>query len=88
MPSLNNKTQKPLSIPLPGGKTLHLSPGKTAQIAANAVGHAPIQKLVEAGEVEIIVDDSRATGGPGGGKKGRSMHGYGSTGGIRRSGDR
>ena len=89
MPTISNKTQKPLSIPLPGGKTLHLSPGKTGQISAKAVDNPRFKKLVEAGEVEIVGDDTRATGGTGGDKRGRTaFYGPTSSSGIRRTGDR
>ena len=37
MTTVSNKTQRPVSIPLPGGKTLYLGPGKTGQIAMKAV---------------------------------------------------
>jgi hypothetical protein len=89
MPGVSNKTQRPLSIPLPGGKTLHLGPGKTGQIAASAVRDARVRKLVEAGEIEIVGDDDRPTAGLGGGPRGRGFRpGYGSGSGSRRSGDR
>jgi hypothetical protein len=89
MPTVSNKTQKPLSIPLPGGKTLHLSPGKTGQITARAMENARLKTLVEAGEIEIVSDDARPTGAAGGDKRGRaSFYGPTSSSGIRRSGDR
>jgi hypothetical protein len=89
MPAVSNKTQRPLSVPLPGGKTLHLGPGKTGQISAKAVEDPRLKKLVDAGEIEIVDENPRLTAGPGGGKLRRtSMHGHTSGGGSRRSGDR
>ena len=89
MPAVTNKTHRPLSVPLPGGKTLHLGPGKTGQISARAADDARLKKRVDAGEIEIVDDESRPTAGAGGDKRGRaSFPGHGSTGGIRRSGDR
>ena len=89
MKTVTNKTQRPLSVPLPQGKKLHLGPGKTGQIAANAVDHAPLKKLVDAGEIEIFDEAPRATGGPGGGgNRGASTQGHTSGTGSRRSGDR
>jgi hypothetical protein len=89
MTTVSNKTQRPLSVPLPRGKTLHLGPGKTGQIAAKAVEHPPLKKLVDAGEIEILGEDSRPTDGAGGGTRGRPWsHGHTSGGAIRRSGDR
>jgi len=87
MPAVSNKTQRPLSVPLPGGKTLHLGPGKTGQISANAVENPGLKKLVDAGEIEVVREDPQPTTGPGRGKRGRtSMLGHTSS--SRRSGDR
>jgi len=89
MPVVNNKTQKPLSVPLPGGKTLHLGPGKTGQISARAIQDPRLKKLVDAGEIELVTEDSRSTAGPGGGARSRNfMRGHTSGSGGRRSGDR
>jgi hypothetical protein len=88
MPAVSNKTHKPLSVPLPGGKTLHLGPGKTGQISAKAVEDPRLKQLVDAGEIEIVDEnDARLAAGSGAGKRGRtSMLGH--TTGSRRSGDR
>jgi hypothetical protein len=89
MPTVTNKTQRPLSVPLPGGKTLHLGPGKTGQISAKAVEDPRLKQLVDASEIEIVGEDAPRTGGPEGGRRGRSFqYGHTSGGGIRRSGDR
>ena len=90
MATITNKTRKPLAVPLPGGKKLHLGPLKSGEISPKAVDHPAVLKLVEAGEVEIFdarQQSSRA--GSGGGKAGpptSSPQGHGS--GIRRTGDR
>ena len=65
MKSIANKTQKPLSVPLPRGKTLHLGPGKTGQISSEAAEHPPLAKLVHAGEIEVFDDGPASTGEPG-----------------------
>ncbi len=89
MTAVSNKTQRPVSVPLPGGKTLHLGPGKTGQISAKAVENPQLKKLVDAGEIEVVGEDPRPTAGPGGGKRRRTfMHGHTSGGAIRRSGNR
>jgi len=89
MKSIANKTQKPLSVPLPRGKTLHLGPGKTGQISSEAAEHPPLTKLVQAGEIEVFDDGPAPIGGTGaGGKGGRSFHGHPASSGSRRSGDR
>jgi hypothetical protein len=89
MPAVTNKTAKPLSVPLPRGKTLHLGPRKTGQISSHDLEHPALKKLVDAGTIEIVADDSGSSGGDG-----VSMHGRGPMGshtagrGGRRSGDR
>lgn len=49
---ITNKTKKPLSVPLPGGKKLFLQPGKTGQVNAKALDHPALAKLIEAGDIE------------------------------------
>ncbi len=88
MPAVTNKTHRPLSVPLPGGKTLHLSPGKTGQITARAADDGRVKKLVEAGEIEIVDDQSKQGVGSTGSGKQRSFVGGGKTQGSHRSGDR
>jgi len=66
---------------------LHLGPGKTGQISAKAVEDSQLKKLIAAGEIEIVEEDSRPTAGPGGGRRGRTSV-FGHTAANRRSGDR
>jgi hypothetical protein len=61
---ISNKTRKPIKVPLPGGKFLHLGPLKTAEISDQAVEHAALQKLVKAGDIEILGVGEHASGGP------------------------
>ncbi len=87
MATITNKTRKALSVPLPGGKKLFLGPLKSAEISPKAVDHPPVQKLVEAGEVEIL--DAKQKPGRAGGKAAPSSSGaQGHGAGIRRTGDR
>ena len=87
--TITNKTQKPLSIPLPGGKKLRLGPLKSGEISPKAVDHPPVRKLVEAGEVEIFGPEQKPRRGGGGGKGSRpSSGGKSHGGGIRQTGDR
>ena len=88
---IKNKTNRPLSISLPGGKTLHLGPRKKGQIAANAVDHPPLKKLVDAGEIEIADEKtgSFSDEGPTAKSAGGERRAQGAGGGPRRSsGDR
>ena len=92
MPSLRNKTKKPLTVPLPGGKKLRLGPGKTGQVTPKALEHPAVQRLAEEGELEIIeADGPRARGGAGGASGGRGPapgREPSAGGGIQQSGDR
>lgn len=54
MKDIRNLTTRPLRVPLPQGKTLHLGPKHIGKVAAHAVDHPPFKALVEAGEIEII----------------------------------
>jgi hypothetical protein len=88
MAAVTNKTGKPLSIPLPRGKTLHLGPRKSGQISSHDIEHPALKKLVDAGTIEIVPEDSGSIGGDGRGTLGRGTT-PGHTGrGGRRSGDR
>ena len=62
MKTVRNKTTRPLRVPLPGGKVLHLGPAKDAQIADNAAEHPGLLKLVKAGSLEILGEGERAEG--------------------------
>lgn len=89
MKTVSNKTQRPISVPLPRGKTLHLGPGRSAAIASNADDYAPLKKLVEAGQIEILDERNDVAAGAAGGKAGRAWAGtHSSSNASRRSGDR
>lgn len=49
---ITNLTSKPLSLPLPGGKKVFLSPGKATPVSPKAIKHPPIVKLLEAGDIK------------------------------------
>ena len=87
MATITNKTRKPVSVPLPGGKRLHLGPLKSGKISDHSIDHPAVQKLIEAGDVEILGETKKAR--RGNDKRARpssSAQGHGS--GIRRTGDR
>ena len=89
MATITNKTFKALSVPLPGGKKLRLGPLKSGEISPKAIDHPPVQKLSEAGEVEISGSDQKPRGaGDGGRSVRRSTGGQGHGGGFRQTGDR
>ena len=85
---ITNKTRKPLSLPLPGGKKLFLGPGKTGQVAPKALEHPPLAALLEAGDIALAEGGtqhkggSATTGGPGPSPRQKR------TGAMRQSGDR
>jgi hypothetical protein len=89
MAAVTNKTGKPLSVPLPRGKTLHLGPRKSAQISSHDLDHPALRKLVDAGTIDIVAEDSGSGGGDDGGTHDRApMPGHTAGRGGRRSGDR
>lgn len=53
MKTVANKTHEALRVPLPHGKVLHLGPNKTGHVSPHDVDHPPLQKLIEAGKLEI-----------------------------------
>lgn len=85
---IHNKTQKPVAVPLPGGKKLRLGPDKTGQITAKAAEYPPVKKLIEEGVLEITGVGKRTHGGASGGLKGGSEGHTQGSGGLFRSGDR
>lgn len=62
MKSVLNKTHRPLRVHLPGGKVLHLGPGKEGQINENDADHPGVAKLVESGDLEIVGDGAASPG--------------------------
>ena len=89
MKTVKNKTQRPLRVPLPRGKTVHLGPGKSGQISTEAAEHPGLKKLIEAGEIEVLDESAGASEGGGGGPQGHGTAQGHSSGGVnRRSGDR
>jgi hypothetical protein len=89
MKIVQNKTTRPLSIPLPRGKKLHLGPGKSGQIVSTSADHPALKQLVDAGEIEILDERRAAMEGMAGAGTGRTMIGGPTSGRAgRRSGDR
>lgn len=89
MKTIKNKTNRPLRVPLPRGKTVHLGPAKTAEVTTEAAEHPGLQKLVTAGEIEFVEDRDGGSGGAAGRGGGRGPQGgHGGGGALRRSGDR
>ena len=85
-----NKTRRPLKISLPHGKTLHLAPSGRGQIHDHTLERPAFKKLLEAGDVEVLVEDGSPSVGTGGApaKIGRSDQGHPATRNVARKGDR
>ena len=89
MTTVTNKTRRPLRVPLPGGKTLHLGPGKSGQISPKNADDPRLGKLVEEGVIEIVEEGARPAGVGGDGTKTFPSAGGRARGSVsRRSGDR
>ena len=87
--NITNKTNRPISVPLPGGKKLFLGPGKTGQLTPKSAEHPPLVELVESGDLEL--DDTtrqRNTATSDGPIAGPGVQGAGPSSNIRHTGDR
>ena len=60
MKTITNKTHRPLKIRLAQGRVLRLGPAKEGQIATHDAERESVQKMVEAGEVNVFDDVSRS----------------------------
>ena len=88
---ITNKTKKPLSVPLPGGKKLFLQPGKTGQVTAKALKHPPLVELLESGDLyssDSAHGPKAHAGGKAKGPSGGAPGHQGASGAARQSGDR
>ncbi len=54
MNTIRNLARRPLKVPLPHGKTLHLALGKTGRVPDDALEHPPFKKLVDDGDIEVL----------------------------------
>lgn len=88
MPTIENKTPKPLRVPLPRGKVLHLGPRMTGQITPGAADHPPLAALVAAGTLELVAHALPPAQAGGGQHGGAARYGHASASGTRRTGDR
>ena len=67
MKEIVNKTPRPVRVPLPGGKFLHLGPTKAGQVSDQATQLPAFQRLLKDGTIELLGEGSRsvdATDGP------------------------
>jgi hypothetical protein len=85
---ITNKTNRPLRVPLPAGKKLFLSPGKSGQITRTAAARPALVKLVEAGDVEISEDGAKHQLGGSSNSGVSGVSGHGGSGAMRQSGDK
>ncbi|MCZ7650718.1 MAG: hypothetical protein M5U13_05960 [Thermoanaerobaculia bacterium] len=73
MLTVRNLTARPLRVPLPQHRLLHLGPGQVGEATDEAAAHPPLAALAAAGEVEILHGAHDASGRP------LSEHGHAST---------
>lgn len=89
MKTVVNKAHRPLRVPLPQGKVLHLGPGKSGQIADHAIDHEPLKKLIAAGDIEVRDERAAEGGAPAeGGSVHAETHGHHPNTNVRNKGDR
>ena len=72
MKRIVNKTNRPLKIKLSQGRVLRLGPAKEGQIATQDAERESVKKSVEANEVEIFDEVTRAGARTGAGSGSRS----------------
>ena len=88
---ITNKSGKPLSVPLPGGKKLFLGPGKTGQVSPKALTKPALAALIESGDIVTFAGGKKriengSSGSPSARTVGSTSHK--TTGAMRQSGDR
>jgi hypothetical protein len=78
MKTVRNTTRLPVRVPLPGGKTLHLGPGKTGQISHHAVDAPGVQRLLDQKKIALVGEDDQnsAAGGEGAQGSPAATHGH------------
>jgi hypothetical protein len=88
MKEIRNKTGRPVRVPLPGGKVLHLGPAMVAQISDGALERENVQKLVKDGTIEVVGEGERTGSSGGTGSGPERTRGRGKTPFRRSHGDR
>jgi hypothetical protein len=84
VPTVTNTTKRPLAVPLPQGKKLHLGPGRSGEVTPKALEHPPFQALVEDGSITVQAGGRHGGPGPGDRKGGGAVRDQ-TTRGISRS---
>lgn len=89
MKTVRNKTPRPLRVRLSRGKTLHLGPLKEGQISFQDVEAGGVQRLVEAGQLEILGEGEQAAGSTTPARPGHAnTHGHHPATSVQKRGDR
>jgi len=89
MKEIVNKTTRPVRIPLPGGKFLHLGPTKAGQVSDQATQLPSFQRLLEEGTIELLGDGARPdSGAEGPAARHASTHGHPPPTAVHPKGDR
>lgn len=71
MKMIRNRTRKPVRIPLPGGRMLHLGPAREGQISDHALTRPALRTLLDDGTIEIVGESAH---GPEQGQPGDDSH--------------
>ena len=80
MKTIVNKTRRPLKIKLAQGRVLRLGPAKEGQIVTRDAERESVQKVIEAGEVDVFDDVSSSGSRARSGSAGRAGGSQGVTG--------
>lgn len=77
MKEVRNCTRRPLRVPLPRGKVLHLNPDAIAQIADEATDDDGVREMIADGLIEIVGEgNTHPTGHPSEGPAHEDTHGH------------
>ncbi len=88
MKTIQNKANRPIRVPLPRGKVLHLGPRESGQVHPDTLERPAVKKMLEAGELEVVDDEEARTGGTGAKSGNPSTQGHPSGARMHRKGDR
>ena len=77
MPTIRNKTGRPISIHVFGGKKLHLGPGKLGDVSTQTTEMPSFRRLIDEGSIEVVGDTAGITDRGGAGNvPSESTHGH------------
>ncbi len=62
MKTIENKTNRPIKVPLPRGKSLRLGPMQSGQVRDEAEHHGAVKRMAEEGTIAVYGGDTPTHG--------------------------